>query len=87
MNVLPETLRRTFYRAMLINLSDFISKTRVERMKQQLLESDESCKVICMDAGSRDDAGGRLFKKLTGMTMEEFRKRYGNGAASRSTMK
>ena len=88
MNVSQETMRKTFYRASQINLSEFISKIRVERMKQQLLETDESCKVICMDAGSRDDAGGRLLKKLTGMTMGEFRKRYGNDPAVRdSTMK
>jgi AraC-like DNA-binding protein len=76
LNFPVERLKKTFYRSEKQTLSKFIRETRIVRMKEQLIQSDYLCKVICLDLGIREDVGARLFKNATGMTMEEFRKMY-----------
>jgi transcriptional regulator GlxA family with amidase domain len=77
--VSPQTLKKEFLRKEGIGISEFLARTRVEKMKQLLIASDEKCLVICLRAGCREDVGGRLFKRLTGMTMEEFRRWHRDG--------
>lgn len=73
MNVSPETLRKAFLREEKMPLSEFISRMRVEVMKEYLRIGDEPCQNICFNAGLREDSGARLFKKITGMTMKQYR--------------
>ncbi len=76
MNCSIEKLKKTFYKTEKLTLSRYMRKSRVSRMKEQLLESRAPCKVICLNLGLREDVGARLFKNTTGMTMEQFRKSY-----------
>lgn len=77
-----ETIRKDFYRSTSINLSDCISLVRVELMKRMLVETEKLCKNICFEVGCREDVGAKLFKKLNGMSMNEFRMIYGKGCIS-----
>lgn len=74
MNCSLDKLKRTFYRTEKLSLSKYIRESRVARMKERLQTSDIPCKVVCLDLGLREDVGARLFRNMTGMTMEEFRK-------------
>jgi transcriptional regulator GlxA family with amidase domain len=75
-----ETLKKEFLRKEGIGISEYLARTRVETMKHLLAATDEKCIIICLRAGCREDVGERLFKRLTGMTMEEFRRRQRDGA-------
>ncbi len=75
-----QTLKKEWLRKEGIGISEFLARARVETMKQLLIATDEKCIVICLRAGCREDVGERLFKRLTGMTMEEFRRRHRDGA-------
>jgi transcriptional regulator GlxA family with amidase domain len=77
--VSPETLKKEFLRREGIGISDFVAKTRVLKMKDLLVRTNDKCLVICLRIGCREDVGGRLFKRITGMTMEEFRRRHRDG--------
>ena len=81
LNCSLERLKKTFLKNEKVSLSWYIRESRVSRMKERLLTSNDPCKVICLDLGLREDVGSRLFKNSTGMTMEEFRRSY-NGAGS-----
>lgn len=74
LNFALNRLKRTFYESERMTLSQFIRESRLSRMKQQLVQSDLACKVICLGLGVREDAGARMFKNATGLTMEGFRK-------------
>lgn len=69
-----ERLKRSFIRSEKLSISRFIRTSKVARMKLELASSNTPCKVICLDLGLREDVGARLFKRATGMTMENFRK-------------
>lgn len=71
----PEKLRKTFRRAEGIPISQFIVMTRVENAKSLLRNTGKYCYEICFEVGfPRQDGGARTFKRITGMTMEEYRK-------------
>lgn len=74
LNCSVEGLKRSFFKTESLSLSNYIRATRIARMKQQLQNSESLCKVICLDLGLREDVGARLFKNVTGMTMEDYRK-------------
>ncbi len=78
--VSPDTLKKEFLRKEQMGISEFSARRRVEKMKQLLIAAADKCVVICLRAGCREDVGARLFKRLTGMTMEEFRRRHRDGA-------
>jgi AraC-like DNA-binding protein len=70
-----ETLRRRFRRHMLIPIGRFIRDRRIELMKHLLATSDLMCCEISNRAGFlRDDTAHKVFKRQTGMTMQEWRK-------------
>jgi AraC-like DNA-binding protein len=69
-----EGLKRSFLKMENLSLSRYIRATRIERMKEQLQNSEAPCKVICLELGLREDVGARLFKNVTGMTMENYRR-------------
>ncbi|HXF90487.1 MAG TPA: helix-turn-helix domain-containing protein [Candidatus Nitrosotenuis sp.] len=75
-NLSVETVRRKFARAEGITLGRYIDLCKIVAMAEQLILSDEPCKLICYELGLRDDVGAKLFKKHTGMTMQQFREMY-----------
>ena len=76
LNCSLDKLKKSFLKSEKVSLSRFIRDSRVARMKERLLISEDPCKVICLDMGLREDVGARLFKNSTGMTMEEYRRSY-----------
>lgn len=69
-----ETLRKQFRRREGIPISRFITLMKVEKAKELLAETDKFCFEICFEAGfTREDGGARTFKRVTGMTMLEYR--------------
>ncbi|MCK9409335.1 MAG: hypothetical protein WCX28_05990 [Bacteriovoracaceae bacterium] len=69
-----DTLRKTFLRKERIPLADYIMMKKVEVIKEHLLVADDPCFVICYEYGLREDSGAKIFKRVTGMTMREFRR-------------
>jgi AraC-like DNA-binding protein len=74
LNCSVERLKRSFLKAESLSVSNYIRATKIARMKSQLQNSEAPCKVICLDLGLREDVGARLFKNVTGMTMESYRR-------------
>ena len=58
-----------------MSIARFMSVMRIERTKVLLQQTDLQCKEICLAVGfSREDVGAHVFKRLTGLTMEAYRK-------------
>lgn len=88
MNISAETLRKEFLRSERKNLGRFIKETRVYKAKQLLQSTSLRCFEICFETGfKREDTGARVFKRVTGITMEEFRANHANGRAKPSIPK
>ncbi len=69
-----EKLRKEFRRAEGIPLSEFITNIKIEQAKKLLKETGKYCFEICFEVGfPREDGGARTFKRVTGMTMQEYR--------------
>ena len=68
-----DTLRKSFLRVERIPLADYITQRKVQAMKELLLVADHPCFYVCYEFGYREDSGAKVFKKLTGMTMREYR--------------
>lgn len=85
------TLRKTFLRKEKVSLGRYITVQKVNAMKEMLMMDGRKCYFICFDFGYREDTGAKVFKKMTGMTMKEYRKlesqkkKSRNGSAKRST--
>jgi len=69
-------LQKQFQRSEHIPLSRFITLMRVERAKELLRQEDMKCFEVCYAVGfKREDSGETTFKRLTGLTMGEYRDR------------
>lgn len=80
LNVSSQALRKEFRRKEGIPISWFITLTRVEHAKKLLAKTDMRCFEICYDVGfTREDGGARTFRRVTGMTMLQFRESARNG--------
>lgn len=73
LRIAPETLRKKFLRDENISLGEYIMRRKVTAMKERLSITDDPCYLICFELGFREDSGARIFKKYTGMTMNEYR--------------
>lgn len=71
-----DTLRKVFLRTENMPLADYIAERKVVVMKEHLSVTDAPCYVICFEAGLREDTGAKIFKRVTGLTMQEYRKHY-----------
>ncbi|NUN68135.1 MAG: helix-turn-helix domain-containing protein [Bacteroidetes bacterium] len=71
-----DTLRKSFLRHEQIALADYITRQKVQAMKEHLVMGDDPCFFICYEYGYREDSGAKIFKKLTGMTMLEYRRKH-----------
>jgi len=80
--VSAQTLRKLFRRRAGFPISDYIQDARVAWMIAMLEITDKPCKNICIEVGLREDSGARAFKKATGMTMMEWRRRHGDGRSN-----
>lgn len=76
LNVSYETLRKTFLRQERMPLAEYIILKKVEVMKEHLLMVNDPCFVVCYEYGLREDSGAKIFKRVTGMTMRQYRKRH-----------
>ncbi len=76
MDIHPETLRRVFLRKEKIHLGDYIMRRKVDAMKEHLLVTDDPCYDVCYSVGLREDSGAKIFRKFSGVTMQEFREKY-----------
>jgi AraC-like DNA-binding protein len=66
-------LNRRFQKIYRLSLKRYLVRAQVARMKEMLQDRDTLCKVVCLELGLREDVGSRIFKRETGMTMQEFR--------------
>jgi AraC-like DNA-binding protein len=76
LHVSSETLRKSFLRNENIPLGDYIVERKVLAMKELLTISDYPCYKVCYEFGFREDTGAKVFKKITGVTMQEYRANY-----------
>ncbi|OUS27217.1 hypothetical protein A9Q99_15645 [Gammaproteobacteria bacterium 45_16_T64] len=71
-------LGRRFKKATGETPSSYIQRLRLEHVKRSLESSKEAANAIIWDAGYEDlSSFRRLFKRSTGMTMNEYRQRFG----------
>lgn len=76
MLVSRETLRKRFLRDERVSLSEYINRRKIAAMKEYLILTDVPCYFVCYMYGYREDSGAKIFKKMTGMTMAQFREKY-----------
>lgn len=73
----PAYLSRLFRKETGKSLTEFISEHRVEKAKRQLENSNHKISDIAVSVGySNFSHFSQLFRKLTGMTPQEYRKKY-----------
>jgi two-component system response regulator YesN len=59
-----------------ITIVDYLTSVRIERAKQLLLATNQSCTEICFEVGYNNQSYfTRTFKGLVGMTPRKFRAR------------
>ena len=72
-----ETLRKDFRREAQGTLWSLVTRLRVQKMKQLLLETDLRCAEVGYAVGiSREETSARIFRRETGCTMTDFRRRF-----------
>jgi transcriptional regulator GlxA family with amidase domain len=72
----PDVLRKEFERREGITLWTYVEGVRLERAKKLLIESNLECKEICLEIGfTREEFESRFFKRATGLSMTEFRRK------------
>lgn len=70
----PSYLSRFFKQEMGINLSEFIDDSRIRKAKELLLDKELMVREVALQVGYESaHSFTRLFKKLTGMTPQEYR--------------
>src|SRR5919201_2381778 len=73
----PRTFKRRFSAATGETPIAYVQRTRVERAKRRLEHSTDSIEEISWSVGYEDPASfRRLFKRLTGLTAGEYRRRF-----------
>jgi two-component system response regulator YesN len=69
-------LAHVFKEQMNITIIDYLTSVRIERAKQLLLATDQSCTEICFQVGYNNQSHfTHTFKELVGMTPRQFRER------------
>jgi AraC-like DNA-binding protein len=81
-SVAPETFRKDFLRVEGESPWQFIRVRKVERIKHLLVDTDWKCVSIAHEVGMREESATRLFREITGKTMDEFRRLHGDGKAA-----
>ena len=69
-------LAHLFKEQMGITIIDYVTSVRIERAKQLLLATEQSCTEVCFQVGYNNQSYcTRIFKELVGMTPRQFRAR------------
>jgi len=69
-------LAHLFKEQMGITIIDYVTSVRIERAKQLLLATEQSCTEVCFQVGYNNQSYcTRIFKDLVGMTPRQFRAR------------
>ncbi len=72
----PSRLAHVFKEQMGITIIDYLTSVRIERAKQLLLATEQSCTEICFQIGYNNQSYfTRTFKDLVGMPPREFRRK------------
>ncbi|NJP41705.1 response regulator [Oscillospiraceae bacterium HV4-5-C5C] len=75
----PNYLCSLFKKEMSINIFDYINSIRIEKAKCLLTDNDQKAYVIAGEVGFSDESYFiRVFKRVAGMTPNEYRKRAAN---------
>jgi len=83
LDVSYETLRKQFRRAVGVPMGQYIQQARIDRARQLLIDTDDPVYVVCQNVGFASDTSGiRTFRRTTGWTMAQYRRRYRDGEAS-----
>ncbi len=78
-NVSKSVLYKLFSGALECTVSDYVNKQRIENSKRMLTQTDMTVDEISKKCGySSPDYFGRVFKKLTKHSPQQFRKEYSN---------
>ncbi len=60
-----------------IGYLEYLNTIRVDQAKTRMISSDDTAEIICQEVGfSNASHFSRVFKKITGMTMTEFREQH-----------
>ena len=79
LNCSYNTLRKRFRHVTGVSMGRYLQQARIDRARQLLVETDGPIWVVCQSVGYASDSSGiRAFKRLTGMTMGQYRRRYRN---------
>jgi len=79
-NVNYHTLRSVFRRHVDASLGEYLSDVRIHKAKVLLCDSELRCFEIAYAVGfRREDSAAHIFKKHTGLTMEEYRQNFASG--------
>jgi transcriptional regulator GlxA family with amidase domain len=81
LNVSNETLRKDFRRVQGESPWQFIRVRKVKKMKHLLVHTHWKCVSIALEVGMREESAASIFREITGQTMDEFRRLYGNNKA------
>lgn len=73
LNVSYDTLRKSFLRKEKMPLAEYITSKKIEVIKEHLVVANDPCFIICYEYGYREDSGAKIFKRVTGMTMRQYR--------------
>lgn len=72
-----QTLRKRFRREVGMPIGTYIQQVRIDEARRLLIETDVPVYKVCWKVGfSTDSSGIRAFRRHTGMTMGEYRRRY-----------
>lgn len=79
-HVSTETLRKDFSRQERVAFSNYLTRLRIDVMKEKLVQTNLRCFEIAFEAGfQREDTAAKSFKRETGVSMEQYRKHHNNG--------
>ena len=74
-NVAPETLRKEFVRKEGVCFSDYLAHMKIRKVVEMLTTTDLRCNEIVYKLKlGREDVVARSFKRMTGLTMVQYRK-------------
>ena len=78
------TIRKDFARKEHMRLSEYIARVKIENAKRLLEQTKMACRQVCFTVGfSREEVGERVFKRIVGRTMKQYRERSNKRARRR----
>lgn len=80
LDVSYETLRKQFRKVVDVPIGQYIRQARIDQARQLLVETDDPVYVICREVGYSSDSSGI---RATGLTMDQYRRQYRDGEASK----